>query len=112
MASPSITWGEQRARGALVDPRVRRVGGDDPQAADRAARDALDDLIVGEAGARRDPRGVDAEDAGDLGAVLGAREVVAAEQVRRVGEKPRAHRVALPGDRVGAGALPADVAGQ
>ena len=54
---------------------------------------------------------VDAQDAGDLRAMLGVREVVAAEQVRRVAEQPRAHRVALAGDRVRAGARPADVAG-
>ena len=44
-------------------------------------------------------------------AMLGIGEVVPAEQVGRVAEQPRAHRVALAGDRVRAGAGPADVAG-
>ena len=41
----------------------------------------------------------------------GVGEVAASEQVRRVREEPRAHRVALAGDRVGPGPRPADVAG-
>ena len=74
--------------------------------------DALDDLVVGPAGFRRDAVLGDAEDAGDLGAVVGVGEVVAAEQVGGVGEEPRPHRVALAGDRVRPGPGPADVAGQ
>ena len=51
----------------LVDPRVRRVGGDDPQALDLAAQDALDDLVVGQAAlASGCVVDVDAEDVGDL----------------------------------------------
>ncbi len=74
--------------------------------------DAFDDLVVGPTvlgrgcGRRRCPgcRRPSAR-------CVGVREVVAAEQVRRVAEQPRAHRVALAGDRVGPGARPADVAG-
>ena len=77
------------------------------------AQDALDDLVVGPAvlasgcaprrcPGRRRPSS----------RCSGVGEVVAAEQVGRVAEQPRAHRVALAGDRVRAGARPADVAGQ
>ena len=95
----------------LVDPGMGRVGGDDPEAADLPRADALDDAVVRPARASGDAILGDVEQRGDLGAMGGVGEVVPAEQVRRVREEPRAHRVALAGDRVGPGPRPADVAG-
>ena len=43
--------------------------------------------------------------------MLGIGEIVSAQQVRGVAEQSRAHRVALAGDGVGAGARSTDVAG-
>ena len=44
--------------------------------------------------------------------MLGVGKVATAQQVRGVAEQPRAHRIALAGDRVGAGSRPADIAGE
>ncbi len=46
-----------------------------------------------------------------LGAIGGGFEISSAEEARGVAEEAGAHRIALAGDRVGAGAGPADVAG-
>ena len=76
------------------------------------AQDAFDDLVVGPAVLGREcaPRRCPACRR-PCARCVGVGEVVAAEQVGRVAEQPRAHRVALAGDRVGAGAGAADVAG-
>ena len=71
----------------------------------------VDDAVVRPARASRDALLGNVEQRGDLGAVGGVGEVAPAQQVRRVREEPRAHRVALAGDRVGPGPRPADVAG-
>ena len=103
---------EDLAHLPLVDPRVGRVGGDDPQALDLALQDAFDDFVVGPTVLMRGcgltwmPSTL-----ATLLAVLGVGEIVAAEQVGGVAEQARAHGVALAGDRVGAGAGAADVAG-
>ena len=80
--------------------------------ADPAGQDPLDDLVVGQAVLGGDPsrRGCRACRRPCRGASA-LREVVAAEQAGGVAEEPRAHGVALAGDRVGAGAGPPDVAG-
>ena len=95
----------------LVNPRMGGVGGDDPQPLDLPIRDALHDLIVGEAVLRGHAGLVEVENSRHLAAMLRVQEVMSAEQIRRVAEQPRAHRVALAGDGVRAGAGPPDVAG-
>ena len=102
---------EHVAGHALVDPRMSGVRGDDPQAANFAAQNAFQNAMVRPACFVRDRCLVDVEHVGHFAAIDRIREVVPAEQIRRVAEQPRAHRVALAGDRVGAGAGPADVAG-
>src|SRR6185369_4654449 len=54
---------------------------------------------------------VDPQEAGHFGTMLGNFEIASAEKVRGIAEEPRAHRVALTGDRIGPGPRPADVAG-
>ena len=95
----------------LVDPRVRSVGGHDPQTLDGSAEDLLEDLVVGQARPVGDALHIDPERVGHFAAVHRVREVPASEQSRGVAEQAGAHGVALPGDRVGAGAGPTDVAG-
>ncbi len=106
-----IEPGEDLAKPALVNPRVRRIGADHPKAADLAGLDPLDDLVVCPARPAGDPVFRDLEHAGDLGAMVGVGEVVSAEEVGGVREQPRAHRVALAGNRVGSGAGSAHIAG-
>ncbi len=103
-ASTSRAW-------RLVDPGVGGVGGDDPEASDLAGGDPLEDLVVGQAALAGDAPLVDGQDLGHRPAVFGVGEVAPPEQAGRVAEEARAHGVALPGDRVGAGARAADVAG-
>ena len=100
----------QLVKAVLVDPRVGRIGGDDPEALDLAGLDSVDDLVVGPAGRGWDAVLGDAKDAADFLAVLGFGKVMPAEQVGGVGEKSAAHGVALPGDGIGPGARFADVA--
>lgn len=66
---------------ALIDPRVRRVSGDDPEAFNFSGFDAINDLVVGPAGFGGDVILRDVEDAGDLFTILWLGEVVAAEEV-------------------------------
>ena len=93
----------------LVDPRMRGVRRDHPEAADFAAQDPLEDLIVGEARLARNAFHRNPENLRHFVAMLGVLEIAPAEQVRRVAEQPRAHRVALSRDRVRARARAADV---
>ena len=88
---------------------MRAIRRDHPQPFDLPARDPIHDLIVRERVSLRDARRVDAENAGDFFAMLRVEKIVTAEQIRRVGKKPRAHRVALSGDRVRAGPGASDV---
>ena len=90
---------------------MSRVRADDPQPLDLSAEDAFDDLVIGQTILGGDDGRVDAQDAGDLFAMPGIFKVVSAEQIRRVAEQPRAHRVALASDAVGSGAGATDVAG-
>ncbi len=97
---------------ALVDPRMGRVGGDDPEAADRPGLDAVDDPVVRPARSSGNALLGNVEQRGDRSTIGGVREIATTQQVGRVREQSRAHRVALAGDRVGPGPRPADAAGQ
>ena len=59
----------------------------------------------------RNPRFGNPQNGSDLFPMLGVEKIVTAEKISRVGEQARAHRVALAGDGIRAGAGPADVAG-
>ena len=102
---------EDVSRLRLIDPRVSRVRADDPQPFDFASQNSLEDFVVSPARFARDEVLINAEDACDFLSVLIVSEIVAAQQICRVAEKPRAHRVALPGDRVRTGPWPPNVAG-
>ena len=54
---------------------------------------------------------IDAQQIGDLSAVRFVGEIVPAQEIGRVAEQPRSHRIALAGDAVGPGSGPADVSG-
>ncbi len=105
-----VEFGQGGADGGLVDPGMGGVGGDDPEGADLAGVDGVDDLVVGEIRGGGDDGFGDVEDVGDFGAVGGIGEVVAADEAGDVGVEAGAHGVALAGDAVRAGAGSADVA--
>src|SRR5690606_15354005 len=95
----------------LIDPRMGRVGGDHPQPFDLAAQNAFDNLVIRPTIAVGDAFDGKVKLLGDLLAMLGILKIMPAEQTGRVAKEPRAHRVALAGDRVGSRPRPADVAG-
>src|SRR5687768_14157595 len=90
---------------------MRSVGRDDPEAFDFAGANALENFVVGPTVARGDAFDGNVESARDFFAMVGAREIVAADEVGVVAEKARAHRVALAGDGVGASSRAANVSG-
>ena len=102
---------ERAARPRGINPRMCRVRRDDPETLDPAISDALHDLVV----SQRIPGGNffrrDVEQARNVRAMSGVEKVASAEQARRVGEQPRAHRIALAGDAVRARAGAAEVSG-
>src|SRR5690606_16757626 len=91
---------ENVAELTLVDPRMRRVRRDDPESFDRSSQDAFDDFGVGEAGVVGNAIGGNAKPVRDGGAMFRIAEVPAAQQIRRVAEQSRTHRIALAGDAV------------
>src|SRR5438309_664913 len=95
----------------MSDPRMRRVGRNNPQPTNLAAVDAVENLIVCPARLRGNGRGIDLENSRDLRAVRGVREIIAAEQRGRVAKKTRSHRIALAGDRVRSGAGTTNISG-
>ncbi len=88
-----------------------RVGANDPQTTDLPTQDPLDDLVVGPTVFGRNQRCIDPQHTGNRVSVRGIAKVMPAQQVGRVAEQPRSHRVALAGDRVRSGTRTADAAG-
>src|SRR5690606_14970030 len=70
----------------LIDPRVSRVGPDHPARLDLPRQDLLDDLVVRQTHLVWNAALVDAQELGDLAAVLGVLERPAGEQSRGVAE--------------------------
>src|SRR6185369_4625490 len=90
---------------------MRWVRADDPQPLDAPLANAIDDLVVSQGVGGGNPFDGKAEDLRNLRAVIDVEKISSAEQSCRIGKEPRAHRVALAGNAVGAGARPPDVAG-
>ena len=106
-----VEFVEDAIEAALIDPGMARVRGDEPEGFDLPFVRRVDDLIVGEAGTVRNALDGNAGGSGDFVAVRRIAEVVPAEEIRRVREQARTHRVALAGDGVRTGAGSADVSG-
>ena len=96
---------------ALVDPGMRRVGRHDPKAFNLVIGDSFDDLIVGQTVLIGNSIDIDAENARDLRPIFRFQEIVSGQQVGGIRKKPRAHRVTLAGDRIGACSEPPDITG-
>jgi hypothetical protein len=90
-----IKAAEKLAEVALIDPRVNRICGNNPEPFKLAVADTLDDLVVGPTTTSRDAIDRNVERRGDLGSVGAAGEIAAAEEVRGVGEEPPEYPVSL-----------------
>ena len=106
-----VELAEQVAGALLLNPRMHRVGGDDPERLDLARLDAVENLVVGQAVPRGNVFHGHTQQPGNFLAMLGLGEIVAADQVGRVAEEARAHRIALAGDGIRSRAGPPNVPG-
>jgi hypothetical protein len=95
----------------LIDPGVRRVRRNYPEAFDLVIRDPFDDLVVSQTILIGNSVYVDAENPRDLCPIFCIQKIMAAKHICRIRKKPGAHRVTLAGDRVGARPGPPDIAG-
>jgi hypothetical protein len=95
----------------LINPGVRRVRRNYPEPFDLVIRDAFDDLVVSQTILIGNSCNVDAENSRDLCPILRIQEIMAAEQACCIRKEPGAHRVTLPGDRIGARPGPPNIAG-
>ena len=94
----------------LINPGVRGVRANDPQPFDFSAENALNNFVVGPTILSGDRSGVDVENIGNLFSMFGIGEVMSAQQIARVAEEPRTHRVALTGYGIRTGTGSANIA--
>ncbi len=72
----------------LIDPGMRRVRRNHPEAFDLLVGDPFDDLVVGPTILIGNPIDVDAENSRDLCPIFRIQEIMAGEQVCRIRKKP------------------------
>ena len=89
---------------------MSRIRADDPQSFDLITQNAFDDSVVCPAILSRNHRLLDSQCASDFSAMISILEIVLPQQIGRVTEQPRAHRIALAGNRIGSRSGATDLA--
>ena len=94
---------------ALVNPGVRRICPNDPEALDFSLCDSLDNLVEGPTVLGRNLFNAYSKESRDLFAIGRIQKIMAAQQVCRIRKEAGTHRVALAGDRICSGTRSANV---
>src|SRR2546425_8123610 len=94
----------------MMNPGMRTVRGNDPQPADAALANAIDNLVVSPTGPRGNESLRHVQRGADLHTMIAVGELVAADKVGDIRKEPRTHGIALARDAVGPGAWLANAA--